>query len=247
MLKAVRSSVHPITQKNMFTNTEKITRPNNSTVHRTRHKVISVENLTPETFVVRIEKNDFRFEPGQYVVFRIPELKQGREYSIYSGANETYLDFLVREIPEGSFSRYLRHIKTGEIVELEGPKGFFILDEQAKQGAPLLFVATGTGISPFHSFVKSFPDLNYNVLHGVHFDDEAYGRKSFIQGNFTLCTSRVDKGDYFGRVTYFLKEHPVARDTICYLCGNSEMIEEVAGILENYGIPPENIRTEVFF
>jgi ferredoxin-NADP reductase len=39
----------------------------------------------------------------------------------------------------------------------------------------------------------------------------------------------------------------VAADTICYLCGNSDMIEEVTGILEKYGLPPENIRTEVFF
>lgn len=216
-------------------------------MQRTKHKVISVTKLTPETFVIRIERNDFVFEPGQYVVLRIPELKEGREYSIYSGANEPYLDFLVREIPEGSFSRYLRHIKIGAELELEGPKGFFILDEKSKQSADLLFVATGTGISPFHSFVKSFPALNYRLLHGVHFDDENYGHESFNPEKYCLCTSRVDNGDYFGRVSYYLKEHPVNLDTICYLCGNSGMIEEVTGILENYGIPPENIRTEVFF
>ncbi|MDX9882731.1 MAG: FAD-binding oxidoreductase [Prolixibacteraceae bacterium] len=231
----------------MYTDTEKIKRTNRPALEKTIHKVISVKNLTPETFILRIEKNDFCFEPGQYAVVRIPELREGREYSIYSGIDEPYLDFLIREIPKGKFSRYLRYIKPGEEIELEGPKGFFILDEQAKKGAPLLFVATGTGISPFHSFVKSVPGLNYMVLHGVHFEDEAYGRGNFNRENFVLCTSRVDRGDYFGRVTYFLKEHPVLQDTICYLCGNSEMIEEVTAILENYGIQPENIRTEVFF
>lgn len=216
-------------------------------MQRTKHKVISVSKLTPETFIIRIEKNDFVFEPGQYAILRVPELKEGREYSIYSGANEPYLDFLVREIPEGSFSRYLRHLKIGAELELEGPKGFFILDEKSKLGADLLFVATGTGISPFHSFVKSFPDLNYKLLHGVHFDDEAYGIEAFERERLVLCTSRVDAGDFFGRVTYFLKKYEVDSGTICYLCGNSNMIEEVTGILENYGIAPENIRTEVFF
>jgi ferredoxin-NADP reductase len=95
--------------------------------------------------------------------------------------------------------------------------------------------------------VKSYPELDYKVLHGVHFADEAYGRDAFDPSRFVLCTSRQDAGDYFGRVTYYLKENAVDKDTICYLCGNSDMIEEVTTILEKYGLPPENIRTEVFF
>jgi len=130
---------------------------------------------------------------------------------------------------------------------IEGPAGFFILDEALKNGHPLLFIATGTGISPFHSFVRSFPELNYTILHGVHFADEAYGKDAFNPARYCLCTSREEKGDYFGRVTYYLKEHPVASGTICYLCGNSEMIDEVTEILEAGHIPPEHIRTEVFF
>lgn len=214
---------------------------------RQKHIVQKVINLTPETFIIRLDRGNFQFEPGQYVVIRIPGQNKGREYSIYSGVNDDYLDFLVREIPEGSFSRYLRHLMPGSELDVEGPKGYFILDEKTKSGNKVLLIATGTGISPFHSYVRSHPELKFNILHGVHFADEAYGRESFDSGRYLLCTSRHDKGDYFGRVTYYLKEHPVDRDTICYLCGNSEMIDEVTVILENYGIPPENIRTEVFF
>lgn len=214
---------------------------------RQKHIVQKVINLTPETFIIRLDRGNFQFEPGQYVVIRIPGQNKGREYSIYSGVNDDYLDFLVREIPEGSFSRYLRHLMPGSELDVEGPKGYFILDEKTKSGNKVLLIATGTGISPFHSYVRSHPELKFNILHGVHFADEAYGRESFDPRRYLLCTSRHDKGDYFGRVTYYLKEHPVDQDTICYLCGNSEMIDEVTVILENYGIPPENIRTEVFF
>lgn len=214
---------------------------------RQKHTVLEVINLTPETFIIRLDRLDFQFEPGQYVVIRIPHQKKGREYSIYSGINDEYLDFLVREIPAGDFSRYLRHIKPGSELDVEGPNGYFILDEKTKQGHPVMMIATGTGISPFHSYVKSYSGLNYNILHGVHFADEAYGRETFNPDKFLLCTSRHDHGDYFGRVTYYLKEHKVDVDKICYLCGNSDMIEEVTAILENYGLPPENIRTEVFF
>ncbi len=214
---------------------------------RQKHTVLELINLTPETFIIRLDRRDFKFEPGQYVVIRIPDQNKGREYSIYSATTDDYLDFLVREIPEGEFSRYLRLLKPGSELDVEGPKGYFILDEKTKNGTQALMIATGTGISPFHSYVKSYPDLNYRILHGVHFADEAYGRETFSRDRYLLCTSRRDDGDYFGRVTYYLKENPVAREMICYLCGNSEMIDEVTTILEKYGLPPENIRTEVFF
>ena len=209
--------------------------------------VLELINLTPETFIIRLDRGDFQFEPGQYVVIRIPDQNKGREYSIYSATSDDYLDFLVREIPEGEFSHYLRHLTPGSELDVEGPKGYFILDDKTLRGHSALMIATGTGISPFHSYIKSYPDLNYRILHGVHFANEAYGRETFSPDKYQLCTSRRDDGDYFGRVTYYLKENPVDRVTICYLCGNSEMIDEVTTILENYGLPPENIRTEVFF
>ncbi len=214
---------------------------------RQKHTILEVINLTPETFIIRLDRLDFQFEPGQYVVIRIPGRNKGREYSIYSAAADPYLDFLVREIQEGEFSHYLRNLKPGSELDIEGPKGYFILDEKSRQGHPVLLIATGTGISPFHCYVKSYPDLNYRLIHGIHFPDEAYGRKTFKPARYMLCTSKSDGGDYFGRVTCYLKENPVDPETICYLCGNSEMIEEVTTILENYGLPPQNIRTEVFF
>jgi ferredoxin-NADP reductase len=135
----------------------------------------------------------------------------------------------------------------GSELDVEGPKGYFIPDDKTKQGHEILMIATGTGIAPFHSYVKSYPDIKYRVIHGVHFPDEDYGRETFNEEKYLLCTSRSDKGDYFGRVSYYLKENPVDANLICYLCGNSDMVNEVTSILEKYGLSPQNIRTEVFF
>lgn len=214
---------------------------------RTKHTVLEIISLTPETFILRLDRHEFKFEPGQYVVLRMPDELKGREYSIYSATTDPYLDFLIREIPEGEFSRYLRHLPPGAQIDLEGPKGYFVLEARSKQAAPMMMIATGTGIAPFHSFVKSYQQLNYRVLHGVKYADEAYGRESFHPDRYLLCTSRNDDGDYFGRVTDYLKQTVIDPPTICYLCGNSQMIDQVTNILEVYGLPPENIRTEVFF
>jgi len=214
---------------------------------RAKHTVLDIINITPETFILRLQRDDFQFEPGQYVILRMPNELKGREYSVFSGTSDEYLDFLVREIPVGEFSRYLRHLAPGSQIDVEGPKGYFVLDKRSIQGAPIMLIATGTGISPFHSFVRSYPHLNYKILHGVKFADEAYGRESFDPQQTVICSSSIDDGDYFGRLTFYLQENPVSKDTICYLCGNSAMIDEVTDILEVYGLPPENIRTEVFF
>ena len=214
---------------------------------RTKHTVLEIISLTPETFILRLDRQDFKFEPGQYDVLRMPDELKGREYSIFSATTDTYLDFLIREIPGGEFSRSLRHLSAGSKIDVDGPKGYFVLEARSKQGAPIMMIATGTGIAPFHSFVKSYPQLNYRVVHGVHFADEAYGHESFHPDRFIVCSSRLDDGDFFGRVTDYLKQITVDKNTICYLCGNSEMIDQVTTILEGYGLPPENIRTEVFF
>ena len=216
-------------------------------MNKVLHTLIAVEDLTPETFVLHFERNDFEFMPGQYVVLRDPGTGEGREYSIYNSIHENKLSFLIKEVNNGEFSRYLRHLAVGSKLYVEGPRGFFILDEKVKEGHPVLFVASGTGISPFHSFVESFPELNYKLLHGVRFSDEAYGKEAFSPDRYCLCTSREETGDYFGRVTYYFKQNQVDADTVCYLCGNSDMIEEVTEILENQGVPAENIRSEVFF
>jgi ferredoxin-NADP reductase len=216
-------------------------------MNKTTHKVVEIEELTPETFVLRVERNNFEFIPGQYVILRMPDEHIAREYSIYSGITDQYLEFLIREIPAGEFSRYLRHLTPETTLEVEGPNGFFVPDERTMKGTPSFFIATGTGISPFHSIIRSHHSINYQILHGVKFADEAYGRQSFNPQQYTLCTSRGEQGDYFGRVSSYLREHPVQPDVICYLCGNSEMINEVTDILEGFGLPPENIRTEVFF
>jgi ferredoxin-NADP reductase len=214
---------------------------------KTRHTVIAVITLTPGTFILRLDRNDFEFTSGQYVILRVPDYKEGREYSIYSGTGDNYLDFLIREVPAGSFSGYLRNLAPGTELDVEGPKGFFIPDPRTIQGLPSVFIATGTGISPFHSYVKSYPDLNYTLIHGVKYALESYGREAFKAAKHIICASQESGGNYMGRVTDYLRTSGIDKDSVYYLCGNAAMIDEVNTLLENSGIKPENIRSEVYF
>ncbi len=214
---------------------------------KTRHAVLAVIDLTPETFILRLERKNFDFEAGQYVILREPGHKQGREYSVYSGMAENHLDFLIREIPSGRFSGYLRNLTPGSELDVEGPRGFFIPDQRAILGSPSVFIATGTGISPFHSYVKSFPDLNYTAVHGVKHTAESYGREAFKAGRHIICSSQDNEGNYKGRVTGYLYKSGINKNSVYYLCGNAGMIDDVSTFLEHSGIRAENIRSEVYF
>ncbi|RUT72883.1 ferredoxin--NADP reductase [Ancylomarina longa] len=211
------------------------------------HKVIGIRNLTSSTYVIRMEKNDFSFKTGQYITLGFTGSIDRREYSIYSSQNADYLEVLIKEVEDGLVSKKLKRCKSGDMLDVDGPFGHFSLQNEELQTKKFLFIATGTGISPIHSFVKSHPELNYSVLHGVRLEEEAYERDSYNKNQYILCTSREKTGDFHGRVTDYLKQNPISSDTVCYLCGNCHMIYEAYDILEKQGINLGPIHTEVYF
>ena len=210
------------------------------------YKVLGVRNLTDSTYVLRIERNGFEFIPGQCVNIGLTDEAVNREYSTYSGINDKYLEFLIKEVTGGIVSPALKKLKKGNGVSVDGAYGLFIIPKpEAKQ--KYLFIGSGTGIAPFHSFVRSYPGLDYTLLHGIRTADEQYDRKDYDPKRYVACVSRERKGGFHGRVTDYLRKHPVNPKTVCYLCGNSEMINEVYDILRSQGVNGTNIITEVFF
>ncbi len=214
----------------------------------TYSKILDIKNLTESTYILRLEKNNFEFKAGQYLVLNVPGEYKAREYSIYSPEDAAYIDLLIKEVENGEISKELKYLKIGTKVEITGPFGFFVLRENKLHDAShFTFIATGTGISPFHSIILSNPDLDYRMIHGVKYSHEGYDSNDYPNDRYTLCTSRGKGGNFFGRVTQFLRESGVRKDSVYYICGNSGMVNEVTEYLEKNGINPENIRTEVFF
>ena len=125
--------------------------------------------------------------------------------------------------------------------------GYFRIDEEARAIARHCFIATGTGIAPFHSFVRSFPELNYTLLHGVRYASDRCNFELHDTERYIQCVSREDGGKFKGRVTDYLRQHPVNPDTLFYLCGNCDMIFEAYDILVHQGVPRHHIMSEVFY
>ena len=133
------------------------------------------------------------------------------------------------------------------MIEVHGPFGKFGLDEKNLKTNKHVFIASGTGIAPFHSMIKSRPELNYELIHGVRTIEEAYERHEYDKDKFVLCTSRDNRGDFEGRLTAYLKDRDFDKNTSFYLCGNSDMIFDSMEILRAKGFGREDINVEVYF
>ncbi len=216
-------------------------------IDETFYKVKEIRKLTEEAFSLRMPKGRFSYHAGQHISLGIQGDYQSREYSIYSGENDEYLEVLVKEVKDGYFSPKLSKLKPGDLVEINGPFGKFKIDEKKIADHKFVFVASGTGIAPFRSMVRTHPELDYTLIHGVRYGSEAYDMDEYAPERHVLCTSGDKTGKVHGRLTKYLKSAKFEKNTQFYLCGNSNMIFDAIEILKDKGFDRDQIHCEVYF
>ena len=216
-------------------------------MHKASHHVLGNESLSTSTFKLIIERGNLNFRAGQCVNLGLPNSGINREYSTYSEEQENKLEFLIREVEDGDVSPELRRLKSGDSIEVDGAYGLFTLPESTPEEKSYVFVATGTGIAPFHGFIRSRFNLDYLVLHGTRLVKENYESGDFDCDRYIHCVSQEDGGAFQGRVSDYLRQNPQGADKHYYLCGNRNMVNEVYDILREQEVSGSNIMSEVFF
>ncbi|QQN66686.1 molybdopterin-dependent oxidoreductase [Bradyrhizobium diazoefficiens] len=200
------------------------------------------------------------FRPGQYVSFRAGEAI--RSYSL-TGAAVAAPDAYcigVRHIEGGQVSTAVRHVLApGDIVELQSPKGGFVLP--LRNEFPVVLVAGGIGITPFLSYLETLEGgageprvtLHYGCRDGesrpFHHRLEALRQRL---PNLTLVThlSRPRSGDRFDRLGRFtvsdIDAELLRKRARFYMCASDAMMEEVGAGLQSHGVPAFEIFKERF-
>lgn len=209
------------------------------------HKVISIKAVSNTAFVLQFTRCEISFRPGLHITVGIPG-GESRPYSIYNAPADDYMEVLVKEVQNGVVTPLLSQLKPGDNINVGQPRGYFCLPE-VYNGEKICLIATGTGIAPFHSFVKSYPNLKYHLYHGVRDMEETYELDDYDSDFVTVCTSRTAEGDYEGRVTGAIKNISVEEYSYFYICGSYEMVDDVYDILEAKGVEKEQIKTEGYF
>ncbi len=209
-------------------------------------KVKTKEELTNNTFYITFERN-FNFTPGQVIALAVNPNDEPRLYSIASGIHENEIGVLFDVHNEGELTPQLAKLNIGDTVFISKPFGNFIWDEK-----PSIWIATGTGIAPFISMIKSYQPKNVTLLHGARKLDQFYFQElieSHLKGAYQrFCTSESGPGIVDGRLTNHLNEkNNLPKDYKYYLCGNSQMVIDVREILLAKQIPFEHIIAEIYF
>ena len=217
------------------------------------HKVIKIIKYGSANFILRVERNNIKFNPGQFFSIGVPEVPINREYSVSSGIDENYLDFLIREINDGVLSTKLKNLKKNDQIKMLGPYGEFYLKEFNTK-KKYNFFASGSGLAPFISIIRSFKNLNYNIFHGVRLFEDIYTENELK--NYNVFISKYDNNEkhstiktYNGRIisNFEVIKNYINSNDLFFICGNSLMINDVCDYLEKNNIKNSNIYSELFF
>jgi len=216
------------------------------------HKVIKIIPYGSANFILRVEKKNITFNPGQFFSIGVPEIPINREYSVSSGIKDDYLDFLIREISDGILSSKLKKLKMNDNIKILGPYGEFYLKE-FNINKKYNFFASGSGLAPFLSIIRSFKNLKFNIFHGVRLSEDIYTLGKLNNYNVFISKYSGEKNDfikiYNGRITSnfeIIKKH-ISLDDLFFICGNSFMVNDIYDYLKKNDIKANNIYSELFF
>jgi ferredoxin--NADP+ reductase len=229
-------------------------------------RVAARRDWAPGLITLTVEAEIEAFTAGQFVNLGLEsggELKR-RSYSIASAPGAP-LEFYLKEVPAGALTPQLTRLEAGARVLVERkPQGFFTLG-YVPHCRELWLVATGTGLGPFISMLRSTEVWQrferVSVVHGVrHVEHLSYADELAALGvthrgrlSYTPIVSGGSHGAALpGRVTTAfadgsledragLKLDPDKSHLL--LCGNPDMILELTAALGQRGLRKHRVRT----
>ena len=244
-------------------------------------EVLAREDLTDELCVVKVRPDAGKvaeFKPGQYATLGVlpdPDSDQAkkkglgklllRPYSVASSPRDlSHLEFYLALVQDGQCTPKLWEQQVGDRVFMTPKcKGTFTIDS-IPDGKDLVTVATGTGLAPFLSMLRTFRGTGrwnrFVAIHGTRLCGDLGYRHELQQiadeddGVFYLPTcsrepETTDWSGFRGRVNHLLNDGALRQHTgvaldpaTCHvlLCGNPAMIDEVEEDLTGRGFVPKD-------
>lgn len=127
-------------------------------------QVIKLVKLCDDVMDVHLRtprSNTLWFLAGQHVRLAIKGVEPRNKSIASCPCNGMVLQFHVRHTPGDPFAEYVFNcLKVRDSVEVEGPFGDFILDEESSR--PIIYVAFETGFAPIKSLIEHAISLEMN-------------------------------------------------------------------------------------
>ncbi len=230
-------------------------------------RVSEVITETPTTKTLRMVSDTGYlppFEAGQYINLFVDMqgVRTSRPYSISSAPSETaYYDITVRKQPGGFVSDYLLGgVKPGDRFDSSGPAGQFRYNPLI-HGRDLVFIAGGSGITPFMSMLREATDRgldrNIHLIYGNRVEDDIIFHaelkaRAARHANFTYIPVISEPSKACTELTGLISADLMKRvlggveGKNFFLCGPGALYDFCMPELEKLGVPARKVRREMF-
>lgn len=202
------------------------------------------------------------YTPGQFAEWTLKHPRPDnrgmkRWFTISSPPTEGLLSITTKFAGKhagSSFKKALFALQPGNEMLMSEPMGDFVLPKLIQ--TPLVFVAAGIGITPFHSMLawlaSTGEERPIKLLYGVHSEDEIVFQETFDKAkqHATIIVSEPSSawGGQQGRLTaeLILGLEAPSEDTLIYLSGPESFVESLENDLQKAGWPKRQIVTDAF-
>ncbi len=153
-----------------------------------------------------------------------------------------------------TFKKALFNLKPGTDVDLAEAMGDFVLPKDAS--IPLVFVAGGIGLTPFHSMFEWMADhgdhRNITFIYGVRNEDEIIFQKTFERAGIhaTIVVGEPsnawggERGRLSAEMILGLSNPP--KNALIYMSGPEPMIEALEGDMQARGMEKSQLVGDFF-
>jgi len=221
-------------------------------------RVKRTERLADDIMLLHLQTprtRRLRFLAGQYVTLQAGE-SAPVDYPLAScPCDERNLQFHVQRMPNNPFAdRVFQSLKSGDTVNVLGPRGEFALREDSPR--TLVFIAWDTGFAPVKSLIEHAMALD--VTDSLHLYWLAPPGHGHYLSN--LCRAWADALDNFhftpmelpeavvNDVNRFktelmcvVRDHPVLSNCDVYVAGAPALLEAARELLTGRGLPEEQL------
>jgi ferredoxin-NADP reductase len=189
-------------------------------------------------------------------------VRTSRPYSISSSPTQLgYYDIAVRRVDAGFVSNYLLdELSVGDTFQGTSPSGQFY-HNPVFHGDELVFIAGGSGITPFMSMIREITDRDLDrrveLIYGIRSCQDIIFKKRIEKRskrhvNLIMHTVISEPEDGYSGLTGFITAELITKlvgnihEKMFYVCGPEAMYTFVLAELEKLNIPKRRIRFEVF-
>lgn len=241
-----------------------------------RARILERKDFASDLWMIRVAPGGaFAFKPGQYATLGVQteDKRSERAYSIVSSPLEAEIEFFFELVPQGELTPKLYKLQVGdEMLMRKSAKGLFTLDQKSGRTNHFL-VSTVTGVAPFVSYIRTlYRGWKEGTFKGEHKLFLLNGASRSWEFGYTdeLCKIAAEvpwlkyaptvsrpwddekwTGE-MGRVDDVMRKYSDqwgldGTNSVAYLCGHPDMIENGKSILKRIGFTKEHLKEEVYW